>query len=314
MCIVAAKYFPDVGWVGVKNRDRNYVPELEFDLLTTSTPHRLVMRDQMTGFMEGLNLPGICVLSASLQVLDDEKEVKKRTTDDNPDGERIEAALKHTTIKQVVDQLIKTKITGNTLVFDQKECYLIEGCNLDDEYYYEVERVKDSIARTNHGVLLEWAGYQNGVNHQQDLSRKSSESRLRYAESALEQAQTPDELIDLLAQTPEKDTQMNPLRTTTDRKKMRTTAQEMMIPKEHTFYLRPIQSKLDIDFWAINQNPDDLWVEILSNRTLKHPTEPDIVVEEETDPYKTLAKQYGNIKPVKPGLDAVWKKYANISR
>lgn len=30
MCIIVAKYFDKVGWVGVKNRDRNYVPEISF--------------------------------------------------------------------------------------------------------------------------------------------------------------------------------------------------------------------------------------------------------------------------------------------
>ena len=30
MCVVIAKYFSGTGWVGVKNRDRNYVPDLSF--------------------------------------------------------------------------------------------------------------------------------------------------------------------------------------------------------------------------------------------------------------------------------------------
>ena len=98
MCIVAAKHFPDIGWVGVKNRDRNYVPELSFLLLTKTTPHRLLFLDDMTGYMEGMNNNGVCVLSASLMVMDDEKEVKKRTSDDNPDGERIREALMETSI------------------------------------------------------------------------------------------------------------------------------------------------------------------------------------------------------------------------
>ena len=29
MCIVAVKYFPETGWVGVKNRDRNYQPVIK---------------------------------------------------------------------------------------------------------------------------------------------------------------------------------------------------------------------------------------------------------------------------------------------
>jgi len=64
---------------------------------------------------------------------------------------------------------------------------------------------------------------------------------------------------------------MNVLRTTTDRKMMRTTAQEMIIPIERTFFLRPVQTKMEIDFWRLNQLKQDMWVEILSNRSLSAP-------------------------------------------
>ena len=170
MCIVAAKYFPGLGWTAAKNRDRNYVPELSFDLLTDSEPHRLLMRDDMTGYMEGLNESGICVLSASLQVMDDEQEIKKRTTEDNPDGERIKAALRLKNIDQVVRQLIREGMTGNTLIFDQERCFLLEGCNRNEVYNHKLEEIPrdKTVARTNHGVLLPWAGYQTGVNAQQD--------------------------------------------------------------------------------------------------------------------------------------------------
>ena len=292
MCIVAAKHFLDIGWVGVKNRDRNYVPELSFLLLTKTTPHRLLFLDDMTGYMEGMNNNGVCVLSASLMVMDDEKEVKKRTSDDNPDGERIREALMETSIVKTVKKLIELGMTGNTIVFDQERCFLIESCNRDDVYQYKLQEIpqNETIARTNHGILLPWAGYQYGVDSNQDKSRESSESRLHYAEKALHESSTPEELINKLAQTPETDTQMNPLRTTTDTKKMRTTAQEMMIPVEKTFYLRPIQSKLDIDFWTINQNKNDLWVEILSNRALHHPEKV-----EESDNMKKLYNMYNSI-------------------
>ena len=314
MCIIAARHFPGIGWVGAKNRDRNYVPELTFDLLTDQQPSRLLMRDDMTGYMEGLNHKGIAVLSASLQVMDDEKEVKKRTSDDNPDGERIRAALKLNTVEAVVKQLVETGMTGNTIVFDQDSCFLIEGCNRGDHYHNKIKEITQSetVARTNHGIMLPWAGYQTGVNRNQDLSRKSSESRLRYAEQALKVAKNPDELINGLAQHPEKDTQMNPLRTTTDRKKMRTTAQEMIIPSEQTFFLRPIQSKLDIDFWRINQNKDDIWVEILSNRAFRHPDMPEAEESESMDPFVNMGRKYGAVKPKQSGLVDEYKKYLAV--
>jgi len=278
MCVVACKWFDNVGWVGVKNRDRNYVPELSFELTDKSSPIRLLMHDDMTGYMEGLNVKGVCILSASLQVMDDEKEIKKRTTEDNPDGERIKQALLKNTSIEAAKELIKLECTGNTLVFDKDRCFLIEACNRDDKYNYKCVEIskKDTVARTNHGVLLPWAGYQYGINIQQDKSRESSESRLKQAERVLKSAKEPMDIIDGLAETPNKDTQMNSLRTTTNNKKMRTTAQEMLIPFEQTFFLRPVQSKLDIDFWKINQSKTDLWVEILSNRLLNHPKKQDM--------------------------------------
>jgi hypothetical protein len=318
MCIIAAKYFHDIGWVGVKNRDRNYVPELSFLLLTNTEPHRLLMKDDMTGYMEGLNLSGVCVLSASLMVMDDEKEIKKRTTEDSPDGLRIEEALKLRDFDSIVQKLVKEGMTGSTIVFNRDRCVLIEGCNRDDVYHSKVVEIPAGqvVARTNHGVLLPWAGYQMGVNAAQDLSRKSSESRLRYAYQALAKAQTPNELLNELAQTPEKNKQMNPLRTTTDRKMMRTTAQEMIIPMDQTFYLRPIQSKLDIDFWKINQNKDDLWVEILSNRELMFPNTQDPEIEEQINPLADIGKKYSGLTQPKQAniLQDTYSKYGNLAR
>jgi hypothetical protein len=205
--------------------------------------------------------------------MDDEKEIKKRTSDDNPDGERIKHALLENTIQKVVKKLIETGMTGNTIIFDQETCFLLESCNKEEQYFYQLKKIEnnETVARTNHGILIPWAGYQKGINSSQTKSRESSDARLKQAEEVLKTAKTPVDLIDGLAQTPNKDPQMNSLRTTSGDKKMRTTAQEMIIPYEHTFYLRPIQSKLDIDFWKINQSKTDLWLEILSNRTLNHP-------------------------------------------
>jgi hypothetical protein len=58
------------------------------------------------------------------------------------------------------------------------------------------------------------------------------------------------------------------MRTSTDRKKMRTTAQLMVIPSERTLYCRPVSSHMTFDFWKLNKPGGDTWVEILSNRAL----------------------------------------------
>jgi len=270
MCVALVKYFYDIGWVGVKNRDRNYVPEINFEINKQGPIPRLLFHDDYTGYMEGLNVNGIGILGTSLMNADDEIEIT-RSSKDNPDGEKIKSALQEKTIEKEAQACIDEELTGCTFIFDTERCFLIEACIRDNKYIYDMEEIKKNkpTARTNHGIYLPWAGYQKGQSVKEDLSRESSESRLKQAMDVLKHAKTPQDLIDGLTMQPNhKNSQMNALRMTTAKKKMRTTAQEMIIPIEQTFYLRPVQSKLEIDFWKINQDPTSLWVEILSNRSL----------------------------------------------
>jgi len=275
MCICAAKYFFDTGWVVVKNRDRNYVPEISFKFSKTNGLDRMLFVDNMTEYMEGMNSNGVSILGTSLMVIDDEQEITKRNTGGQTDGEKIKEALAEKTPEKAAQAVVDLELTGCTFVFDDEKLFVIEACiNSDGKFYYDMNEIKQNktIARTNHGVWLDWAGYQKGVDANQDKSRASSEARLKQAQDVLKKAKSPQDIIDGLCQQPDKkNTQMNALRTTTDTKKMRTTAQEMIIPIERTFFVRPVQTKLEIDFWKINQEEPDMWVEILSNRSLKYP-------------------------------------------
>ena len=62
--------------------------------------------------------------------------------------------------------------------------------------------------------------------------------------------------------------QLNIMRTSTEKNKFRTTSQEMCVPKERTLYCRPVSSHLEFDFWKVNNPEPNVWVEILSNRSL----------------------------------------------
>ncbi len=273
MCIVIAKYFAGVGWVAVKNRDRNYVPEISFTRKNHNNTERLLMVDDITKYSEGLNEHGIGILSASLMVLDDEKEITVRVKTPSKDGARINRALKLPDVKAAAMYLIKNELTGNTVVFDKETLYLIEGAVHNGKYHFKVQEVphNQTVARTNHGIWLPWAGYQRSDNNQAEtISRISSDSRLEIAEYVASQATTPYALIDGLCKTYVTEPQLNSLRTTHDRKKMRTTAQIMLIPGEHTMFFRPVQSELNFDFWKLNQPDHHTWVEILSNRVLWH--------------------------------------------
>jgi hypothetical protein len=276
MCVVAAKYFLDKGWVGVKNRDRNYVPEISFKRINSNGTEIMLFWDDITQYCEGFNSGGVCILSASLMVLDDEKEITIRSSKPSKDGIKIKKALSYPNVKAAAMSLIKQKLTGNTLIFDRDTCYLLEGAwkpggYADKDYEHKIVEVpKDRfVVRTNHGVFLDWAGYQRDPEDEaQTASRVSSESRRAIADKIVDKAKEPQDIIDGMAGTYVDNPQLNVLRTSHKKKMMRTTSQIMIIPEEKTFFIRPVQSHMTFNFWELNHPKHDLWVEILSNRVL----------------------------------------------
>jgi hypothetical protein len=276
MCVVAAKYFPDKGWVGVKNRDRNYVPEISFKRISNNGTEIMLFWDDITQYCEGFNSGGVAILSASLMVLDDEKEIVTRASRPSKDGIKIKQALSYPSVKAAATSLIEQKLTGNTLIFDRDTCYLLEGAwkpggYADKDYEHKIVEVpKDRfVVRTNHGVFLEWAGYQRDTEDEaQTASRISSESRRAIADKVVHEAETPQDIIDGMAGTYVANPQLNVLRTSHKKKMMRTTSQILIIPEEKTFFIRPVQSHMTFNFWELNNPKHNLWVEILSNRVL----------------------------------------------
>jgi len=282
MCIVVAKWFPKTGWVAVKNRDRNYIPEISFKQTISNGIEQLLFYDDITKYIEGMNTGGVCILSAANAVLDDEKEITTRSKTPSKDGAKIKKALKFPNVKAAAMSLIKSKLPGNTLIFDKDTCYLLEGSWVaggyaDREYNYKIREIPHdkTIARTNHGVWLEGTGYQrNPENEAETMSRISSESRLAIAEYVVAHAKDPHDIIDNLAKTWIDEPQLNCLRTAHNKKQMRTTSQIMMIPSERTMFVRPVQSNISFNFWQLNDPKKDLWIEILGNRVLyKHKQE-----------------------------------------
>lgn len=275
MCVLIAKYFPGHGWVAVKNRDRNYTPEISFNRYHSKDGvERLLFEDDITNYCEGINSNGVSILSASLMVLNDEKEIEKRTKSKSSDGEKIKKSLLEFNAIAAAHACIQEQLTGNTLILDANNCFLLEGSRKDGKFRYKLGLIPKSstVARTNHGIWMPWAGYQRGIDENQTLSRISSEARLLQAQFVVESAQDPEDMIDGLAQVIINHPQLNVMRMDTKRKKMRTTAQEMVIPKETTLFCRPISSHMTFDFWKLNRPDADTWVEILSNRVLYQKT------------------------------------------
>lgn len=262
MCIVIAKYFEGEGWVAAKNRDQDYVPQLSFRDKQYDTEEILVMYDNLTKYNEGLNNRGVSVISTSLTPLLEEET-------DSKDGNTIHESLKRDTPHEVATFLIRKKLSGNILVYNENELILIEGAyDSNHNYHFIAKKIpkNKTIARTNHGIWIPWAGFQRSDNINQTLYRISSETRLDMAEYVVEAATTPVDMIDGLTTKFSDVSQLNCLRIEEKEKDMRTTSQIMIIPKERTMYIRPIQSHVVFDFWKMNTPKTDLWVEILSNR------------------------------------------------
>lgn len=280
MCIIIAKYFPGIGWAGAKNRDRNYTPTLDFIEDEKYDVDRMMMHDQITGYKEGINSYGISILNTSLDVYDDESEVEAGTADVSPDGTNIAEALLQKTPLDAVKVLIKRKLGGCTIVFNKDEMILIEASDKDGKapYKFEVKRIpkSENLVRTNHGIWLPWAGYQRKPdNKSETLSRLSSESRFLLAQAVVDGARKPEDLVDGMCQVFINDPQMNIMRMSTERKKMRTTSQELCVPSQKTLFCRPISSNLKFDFWKLNRPNTDVWVEVLNNRALWQNTKGD---------------------------------------
>lgn len=273
MCIVVAKYLPKFGWVGAKNRDRNYIPSLDFIEDTSHDISRMMMHDDITGYKEGINSTGLSILNSSLDVYDDESEVDAGTAKTSPDGIIISQALTYENPIDAVKHLVKRKLGGFTLVFNQEDCYLIEATDYDGkgQYKYIVKKINrnNTIARANHGVWIPDAGYQRRPGDQSEtMSRISSDARMIQAQEIVDNAQEPEDLVDGMCQVYINDPQLNIMRTSTEKKKMRTTSQQLCVPKERTLYCRPISSHLKFDFWSLNHPSNNVWVEVLSNRAL----------------------------------------------
>ena len=211
MCVVIAKHLPEYGWVIAKNRDRNYKPVVSIKQSNRNGVQRLYMHDDKTRYTEGVNEYGVAILSASIMVKKDEKEGNAAAGSDDqsertyyaPDGYRIRTALFKKTAKSALNTLISMQIPGNTVIADDNDCYILEGAfrdyhgpNKKYEYRFKKLRKTDTVVRTNHGIDLPWAGYQdNRDNPHEKASRKSSLNRLRIVLKQMKSIKTPEDMF-----------------------------------------------------------------------------------------------------------------------
>lgn len=273
MCVILAKYFPGIGWAGAKNRDRKYIPTLDFIEDEVDGVQRMMMHDQITGYKEGINSHGVSILNTSLDVGNDEADVENGATKSSPDGKYIAEALLYKDPLDAAKHLVKRKLVGCTIVFNKEDCYLIEASDQDgtEPYRFAVKKIdkRNTVARTNHGIYLPWASFQRDTDDKQEkLDRISSEARLAQAQAIVDAARTPEDLVDGMCRIYIDHPKINIMRYSTGKDEFRTTSQQLCVPAERTLYCRPVSSNLQFDFWKLNKPNTNVWVEILNNREL----------------------------------------------
>lgn len=297
-----AKYLEqEGGWVGVKNRDRNYKPTISIKQSFKEGVESIFIFDYITKYSEGMNEHGLSILNTATTVKNDESEAadarrkmkkvkKSEGTYYSPDGITIRQALKLKTPEQALKFLKEKELKGNFLVFNKDECYILEGGSEEKAYRQQVELSKndstheweelpyisketklkkeDICIRTNHGLLLPWMGYDPDSEdiHITD-ARKSSDERLKVAAANVKEETTPEGLLRSISDISHKNPQMNPLRldNPSSSKTLKTTAQIMLNPADNRLTFRPIWGNtLAKNFDQINRHASKLYVNFLS--------------------------------------------------
>ena len=251
MCVIAAKYFKGVGWVGSKNRDRNYKPTIIIKQSFRKKIERLYLYDTKTKYTEGLNEFGIGILSAAVAVKKDEKEGMKADAENkpSPDGFKIRQAL-----------------------FSKNKCVLLEATFVEDrdsEYVYETEVIKkdEVVVRTNHGILIT-----SGYNKEDDYeSWESSATRYKKALKGVKKCDNALDMMEAISDTSDSNFMLNPVRITPSHGAniLKTTGQLMLIPSENTLHYRPVWCDIDFStFSKINNSKSKCFYEIISSKNL----------------------------------------------
>lgn len=173
-CIVFSKLIDDK-FVLAKNRDRPYSPHISIFRELHGDVEICYIKDEDTGWCEGLNSAGIGIVNTALMVGRDENEKKIATVTGkkSKDGIRIKQALKFTNIEEVVESLTTYMggIKGHTIVSDSKTVYTIEATS-KHETVIKKRDINEPIVRTNHGNDYSDAGYTRGESYLSSIFRK----------------------------------------------------------------------------------------------------------------------------------------------
>ena len=178
-----------------KNRDRTYYPKLKIIREMINGIETCYMYDVDTDYSEGMNEKGIGIVNTTLQGKEDEKERKtvNKHKKLSADGHKIRTALGMTDVDEIIKtlDLYKRGLGGHTTIGHKSGYVSIEKLRMGKPHITKYDK-NDVIVRTNHGIFYPDQGYQQG------LDRESSLSRAFHATKDAKEAQTPEELLELM--------------------------------------------------------------------------------------------------------------------
>lgn len=165
-----------------KNRDRNYTPELRVYHEILGGVEVLYIKDEVTGWLEGLNEHGIGIVNSALQVARDEAEKRlvKEVGKKSKDGARILHALKQKSLEDAVEvaQSYQGGIKGHTFISSPDKTVSLEQTR-KHECRVKTVRGTSIHVRTNHGFHYDDAGYSEGTeNYISSVSRRDQAQKV----------------------------------------------------------------------------------------------------------------------------------------
>lgn len=171
-CIIAAGE-----WGGkralLKSRDRGYTPSVTLVREIIDGVEVAYMRDEVTGWCEGLNEYGIGVANSALAVKEDELHPNKIPQRKKEDGEKVLAALSKKTLKDSIKSLCAHLggLEGHTFVSDPERAASVEYVT-DHDCVVKYLDPDEMYVRTNHGRDTGNTGYNDPDNYISSVVRK----------------------------------------------------------------------------------------------------------------------------------------------
>lgn len=190
-CVIATGMFGNRRCL-LKNRDRNYKPEIRLIKEIRDDVEIAYLHDEVTGWCEGINEFGLGIVNSALSVARDEaeKELAKKNKKPTKDGEQMLSALTHKSINGAVKVLMDyngVKLAGHTFVATPTRVCSLELTSKHDCVKLDLDPQKLYV-RTNHGLEHEDAGYQKGDNLLSSLIRRENALKI------LDRVQDPEEI------------------------------------------------------------------------------------------------------------------------